>query len=218
METTGAWEDVAAELLDRLDLSPPIDPFDVVARMELDIRECSRATRPCIVAGVIMVPEGQRRERLGFSCLHEIGHVVGAEHGDSSEDAANAIAGCLLLPRLEYSRDMKATRWALPALKERHPHASFEVLARRIMSLREVVLVVADRAPERRSYRLRSSGMGSRCARPLPIERELVEAADESGEAQGPHDLVRAWPIVDGAARRVVLVGEVEALEMASGF
>lgn len=212
-----AWEGIAERLLEEHNLEPPIDPYDVVVALKLDVRISQRAMRPTILGRVIVVPAAQRPEREGFAVLHEIGHYIARQHGDSSEHAANALASSLLMPRTAYGRDVRDARWSLFELKRRHPHASYEALARRIVALREAILVVADRAPERRQYRIRSRALGPRLARPLPIEERLIEAADATGEVQGPCDLLRAWPIIDGDARRVLLVGDVETLEMASG-
>lgn len=216
MDDIAPWDSIASEVHDRIGTDGAVDPIFVAYALGLRVVVSSRIERASVIERTIIVPDGQRRERTGFSVLHEVAHLLLRTRGiEDSEPACDALAAALLLPRRALDRDLRST-WALPDLRERHPHASHEAIARRILALREAVVVVADRAPARRWKRLRSASLDLRLSIARRIERDLVDAADQSGEPEGPSDLVRAWPLRDGGARRVVLIAQADELEHAA--
>lgn len=120
-----AMEWAAAELLS--ELGNPQPPISAVA-----------LARRCRVAA----PAAGRDHARQWLVALELGHLALKRYG---HQAAVNVAEALLLPRKAFSADLLATRWDLRQLAAKHVHCSPELLARRIVSLRDACVAVWER-------------------------------------------------------------------------
>jgi len=189
-------EGLARELLERVGLEAPIDALDLAEALGLQVAYAS-ASHSAIFGRTILVPARARVSQLHWLAAHEIGHFVAREAGedDACDVVANYLAGALLLPRAQFERDLRRG-WDLRALMGRHPYAPAHAIAVRVVQLREASTAVYDQGRLRRRW-----------GRPLERERELVTSALETGDAVRIDDLTGAWPVFDGAHRRVIILG-----------
>jgi hypothetical protein len=219
-------------------VAPPVDAVAlarrlgmVVARDDVGAATRGRLVRPAGTAGqgVIFVADEPRPERRQWAVAHEIGESLAyrvfaelrldaAEAPERSrEEAANLLAGSLLLPRAWLERDGAAAEWDLLELKGRYTTASHEMIARRMLAMRPaVVMTVCDqgRATWRQSNVLpRAPGLTA-------AERDAWQAAHRTGASvrcergelpEGVED-VRAWAVhEEGWKREIVRMELAEA-------
>lgn len=148
----------------------------------------------------IVVPD-HRVERRAFAVLHELAHATLRNVGvPDDEKTVDTLASAVLLPRATIVDQILTLGPDVFALKARHPNASHEAIARRVVSLCGGALVVHDRSS--RGARSRTSGSVKR-----ELARKLILEAHASGEVVGNDD-ARAFPVRDGEWSRVLLVAQ----------
>lgn len=144
---------------------------------------------------VIWAPLKSRPTRQHGRIAHELGHGLLEEHGcdPCDEEAARYLAGALLLPRTPFLSDVRESDYDLWELERRHPNASAEMIICRMTQVSPAVASVWDGGRLHRSY-----GGGPEDAeivdRVLALEQPINDGA------------VRAWPVLDGVYRRVLVV------------
>jgi Zn-dependent peptidase ImmA (M78 family) len=168
----------------------------------------------CLGGEAVYYDATARSVRQHGSIAHECAHfVLRSSDEDDPEPAARYVAGALMLPRAAFDRDLRETAWNLDELRRRHPNVSAEMIARRVVELRDAVVTILDAG----KVRARVASPWSHAPAPkrlTPIERELLDAALASGEAQRANDLLSAWPVFDGRWRRVIVVAETRQLSL----
>ena len=187
-------------------LAPPVDAFDVAARLGLVVATDAPAVTAAIrsprarfvrlgAAGgpqpTILLADDPRPERRHWAVAHEIGehqaHLVFDHLGLSPADAepaareavANRLAGCLLLPRDWFLADGADCAWDLFELKARYATASHEMVARRMLEMPPPAIITLfdhDRPQWRRS------NVPGRTPPLSPAERDARQAAHDCGE------------------------------------
>jgi Zn-dependent peptidase ImmA (M78 family) len=218
--------------------SPPVDALVVAQRLGLIVAHDDRtACRGRFVRladrargsdglGTIVVGPAERPEREQWAVAHEIGESVAhrvfealgvrAETApdDTRELVANHLANCLLLPRCWFADDGRAADWDLAVLKERYATASHELVARRMLEMREpIVITLCDMG----RIHWRRSNLPARVPRLSPEEHELWQQTHATGLAASATldpsatglERVRAWPIHEPDWKREILRSEV---------
>jgi hypothetical protein len=211
-------EELAREALEMApDVCVPVNPKKLAKCLGLSVhRLTEKAPDGCeglLVGTKIFVDYAQRAERRQFSIAHEIGHHLLRTHGlPDTENNADYIASAVNLPRLDFEPDLKrygCTRygWDLIALRARHRHASFEAIARRIVSMREARAVVFD-------WPL----LGQRKAGWYTVPWDHAPTADEklaanearaSGAPVPLHSGLTAWPVLQHDWHRVITIASL---------
>jgi Zn-dependent peptidase ImmA (M78 family) len=165
-------------------------------------------------AGVIRANTRARHVRLHGLIAHELGHhLLRIERADS-EDGARYVAGALMLPRESFDRDLTRTAWSMPRLRALHVNASAQMIATRIVQLRDAVATIID--GKRITTRVHSPWIApdDRLKRFTKWERELAARALEQGAEVRGDELCYAVPLVDGMHQRVIVVCELEQLSL----
>lgn len=213
------WEGVAAGHLEAANIGAPVDPWLVAWSLDLKVKAGPRGAGGylCLERATIYVDPDERIERQGFRIAHECAHAILIDAGMSDhERACDAVASCLMLPRIDFMRDRRRTGGCLLGLRELHPWASCEAIARRMLSVEHGIAWVWDvEGPRRRLYKIVSPGLRWALREPTPIEWEALRGALETGEPCEPRGGVRAWPIVEPGFVRVVSVAAFDVLEVA---
>lgn len=196
------WEGIARDVLEGTFCEdPPVDAFELAACCGLGIQ--SRGGPASIFGDVIRVDMRMRKTRQHGQVAHEIGHwALRRAQAENTEDGARYIAGALMLPWLAFGRDLRETSWQLSELTRRHPNASAEMIARRIVQLRGGFASIWDRG--RAPILL---GPAPRSA-PFPWERELEAAARKDRVERRLGATSWALPLNERPWFRVVVVGE----------
>lgn len=190
-------EGIARELLEGCGISSPVDIRLLAHRCGLELRPWGKSYGQLTTDGVIRYPLKVRETRQAFTIAHEISHwaIARAGEDDRDEAAADYLAGALMLPRETFLRDLAETDWALDALQLRHPHASAQGIVVRMTQVSPATASVWDHGRLHRVYGEHD----------IEEARRLVDLALELEEPieVGP---ARAWPVLDGAWRRVLVV------------
>lgn len=207
------WEGVAQAVHDETGIEAPVSAFELADACGLQLVAGPRGGAR-LVGDQVHFDVTARPVRQHGLVAHEVAHWVLQEHGEpDDEGAARYTAGALMLPRQSFDRDLRATAWDLHALRARHLHCSAELIARRIVELRDAVVSVLDNGKVR--ARVWSPWVAEpRLQRLTRVERELVDAALTSGEVERAHELLSAYPIFDGSYRRVIVVAELQQLSL----
>ncbi len=213
-------EGVARSAHDETGIGAPVSAFDLAAAYGL-VCVPDRRANAVLDGDVIRFDATARLVRQHGLIAHEVAHyllrlreadIASVEQEGLEEFAANYTAGALMLPPARFDKDLRDTAWDLEQLRARHPNASAEMIARRITQRRDAVISVLDRG--RLRVRVASPWLEQPRPRLTPIERDLADAALETGEAQRANDLLSAWPLFDGLHRRVIVVAEAQQLGM----
>lgn len=186
--------------------SPPVDPFLCCRAAEMKIirtrRHLKHGGGAFIPPDTILIDSRATVERQGASALHELSHAVMRAAGEEDDEASvGYLTAALMLPRTEFDRDLRRG-WDLRALKKKHAHASFEMIARRVVDLRAAVVTVfisgmlRYRWPDRRA---------------TPIERALAEDA-AAARADVTAEWGSAWWCGPPPYERVIVVADSTAL------
>ncbi len=153
--------------------------------------------------------------RRNWRFCHELAHIL-LGHTDiqminpEMEREADASAVELMLPIAEFRQAMK--EMDIPALKERFPHASWEVIARRWINERQAVLTIYDNgrltgryAPEDMAFPARPGAAEIDLVRECSEKRQhLRRGADETEGLD-----LQAYFVDDGrGVERVLLLTE----------
>lgn len=212
-----AWEGVASAVHNETGLEAPIDAFDLADHCGLRIEPGPRGTAS-LDGDVIRYDVSARPVRQHGMVAHETAHHVLRLHAEPDpEPAARYVAGALMLPRATFDRDLRETAWDLERLRAKHLNCSAEMIARRIVELRDAVVTVLDNGKVRtRVYSpwIAEWAGAPRLLRLSRVERELVDAALETGEVQREGELLAAYPVFDGVHRRVIVVAEAKQLSL----
>lgn len=225
---------VVDELLDEADVRcPPVDAIAIAKKLgiavALDDRQQGRARYVRLGgrwsersrATILLRPE-PRFERRHWAVAHEIGehvaHRVFARWGadpvetaaDAREQAANWLAGRLLLPTAWFEADAAACGWDLFALKAQYRTASHELIARRMLECRPTVVISIF---DQRRISFRRGNIPGHVPPPLPAEIECWNSIRGRGRPQrtrqGPN-IVQGWPIHEEGWEREILRMEIE--------
>ena len=221
-------DQLAEEILEAVGcLTPPIDAFDVAAKIGLkvavDTRQTARArfarlaTPHGIGRGSILVRPEPRAERLQWAVAHEIGESVAArafarldldpraESPSLREAIANQLAGRLLVPSFCFADDMVEFGADLLMLKHRYATASHELIARRMLDLPlPSALTIFDNG----RVTLRAANTGRRRPPLAPVEiecRELVLASQCVERLDAPPLHAVCWPVYEQHWQREIL-------------
>lgn len=209
-------EGAAAEALERSKQGAPVSAFRVARGLGLEIEPWSGSGAQLNLDQMLIeVNPRARPVRQHGLIAHEIGHYLLRITSGlvDSEAAARYLAGALLLPRWDFDVDLRRTGWSFARLRERHPNASAEMIARRIVELRDAVATILDNGKVTR--RVVTEGIvDPRVRRMTRWERELADAALAMGEEVRGDELCYAVPIIDGQWRRVIVVCELEQLSL----
>lgn len=214
-EDVGIWEGVARDFHESTGIGAPVSAFDVAAALDLPCIPDARGSAWLDAAGIHYDPTARHVRQHG-NVVHESAHVLldAAKvelPDDPEETAVKYTAGAVMLPRVQFSQDVRATAWDLDQLRLRHPNASAEMIARRLTQVREAVITVFDQGRVHR--RIASPGMAAP-QRVTPIELELADAALGHGKPARANALLGAWPLLDGRHRRVVVIAEARQLAL----
>ena len=167
---------------------------------------------------LIQVNRDHRPERQNFSALHELAHYVLGHPENNHTNAlwekdANEWASDVMLPDEEFRRYSYED---LDAIKEAFPHASYEVIARKLARRNGWILTIYDRPPDSPlTLYLRLPPERLNCPEyPIPQEREAVNKTLENKSHQTieyPDLILYAYYIDDPPTgyERVILLTEV---------
>lgn len=191
-------EGLARELLTETATDPPVDALRLAAQCGLEVRAIGGSEASIdLDRGVLHAPLRARPTRLHGRVAHELGHWLlfrdGLNHHD--EDAATYLGGCLLLPRETFLRDMKETDWDLDALQLRHPNVSAQAIVVRMTQVSPATASVWDHG---RLHRVYGEHDIEEARRLVDLALELEEPIEVG--------MVRAWPVIDGRWRRVLVL------------
>jgi hypothetical protein len=212
LDLAETWEGVATAVHDATGIDAPVSAFDLATAYGLVCVAGARGTA-CLRDDVIRYDASARPVRQHGYVVHEVAHYVLRLHGEADpEDAVGYTAGALMLPRATFDRHLRSTGWDLLELRELHPNASAEMIARRITQVREAIVTVVDQG--RLKARIASPWMTEPSRRLSLLEREIVDEALASGNVQRAGNLLSAYPFFDGAHRRVIVVADAEQLSL----
>jgi hypothetical protein len=238
-ELASGLDSVAEEILVEAGVErPPVDAMAVARALgitlALDDRQQGRARyvrlgdrRSKGTRATILLRPEPRHERRHWAVAHEIGehvaHRVFERWGcdpietaaNAREQAANWLAGRLLLPTAWFAADGVECGWDLFALKACYTTASHELIARRMLECRPTVVIsIFDQ--QRISFR--RSNLPGRVPPPLPAEircwSNIHQRQCPSKEHEGT-SLIQGWPIHEMGWEREILRMEVEPWGMA---
>jgi hypothetical protein len=192
---------------------PPIDAFDLADRLGLRV-ELADIAEARLVGDVIQVNRYLRRERKHGKVAHELGHYLIKRDAKlvDSEWSASFVAGSLLLPRTEFVRDLRETHWDVGALRAKHINCSAELIAKRIVSVRNAAVTIWDNG--KLKERVISPELPKGYKRLSKFERELAARVLASGESEQAGNLQWGFAIFSGAWKRVITVCEAEQLAL----
>lgn len=236
-EFSAALDGVADEVLEEARVAaPPVDALIVAGRLGIGVAwdagqdgrgryvrlrgRSHRKPRPAI----LIRPE-PRPEREHWTVAHEIGEhvahrVFAAMAVDPAEaptgareTVANRLAGRLLLPRRWLEEDVAECGWDLAELKLRHPSASHELIARRMLEFPpSVIVTIYDQG----QITFRRSNVQGRVPAPSDMEARVWRHVHDSGQSASEQDAttdVHGWPVHEPEWRREILrttIGEPE--------
>lgn len=213
-ESQAAWEGVADELLTETGWDePPVDAYDLAACCGVRVVDV-KGPGAALHRDTIFVDRRARLVRRHGHIAHELGHWALRRGGeDDTEAGARYLAGALMLPRRAFDRDL-AESWAMERLRARHLNASVEMIARRIVALREGVATIFDNGTLKR--RVVSPWVAGRFPKATSFERHLAAQCLASGTTVEIDSMLYAVPVFDLEAgwRRVVVVAEAEQLSL----
>lgn len=160
----------------------------------------------------IEVCGGYRKERQHFHVAHELAHVALRTAGEEdSESAADYVGAAIMLPRRAFDRDLKESAWDMRELRAKHVNCSAEVIARRIVTMRDAAVCIFDNG--KLKTRVFSPWLSDGFRRISSFEKDLAERVLESGETEKAGELLWGFPVFsDDGWRRVITVCEAEQL------
>jgi len=233
-ELAAGLDRVAEKLLADVGIrTPPVDAFAVARALGIalvwDDRQEGRARyvrlsdrRAGTARATILLRPDPRFERQQWAVAHEIGehmacHVF-AQWGvdpretgtDARETVANNLAGRLLLPTAWFTADAAACRWDLIVLKARYRTASHELIARRMLECRPLVIISIF---DQRKIIFRRSNVPGRAPSPSTAEMECwrdVHCGRPSRQAHAGPRLIQGWPIHEDGWKREILRTELD--------
>jgi hypothetical protein len=210
----GAWEASALALRREFCLSgPPVNAFEIAEVCGLKLVPSLERRSSLSPQGELRYPTSEYRVRQQGIVAHQMGHWTLRWLGEKDSDrGAHWVAGALMLPKLHFDRDLWTTSWDLRELRAKHLNVSAEMIARRIVQLRDAVVTIFDHG--RVKVRVASPWLGGQFKRLSRFERNLAEICFETEEVLRAGELLWAFPIVEGGHRYVVLVCEAAQLSL----
>jgi hypothetical protein len=191
---------------------PPVNSFAVAKALGFRVFASPMAGAR-LVGATIEVCAKYRRERQQFHVAHELAHVGLRWCGlEANETSCDYVAGAVLLPRREFDRDLKETAWDVRALRAKHVNASAEVIARRIVTMRDAVACIFDNG--KLKTRVVSPWLPEGYRRISAFERSLADEVLENGATVHAGNLVWGFAVFSGNWRRVITVCEAEQLAL----
>lgn len=212
------WEGTAARGLATAMAATPVSAYVVARGNGLEIEPYDGPGAELDAGrGIVKVNPKARRVRRHGLIAHEVGHWLLRQEKRDSERGAQYVAGAILVPGRDLSPALKLD-WSIRRIQSIHKNASAEVIAHRIVQMREQDAVAAVVDNGRLKKRIASAWlpdpMTKRLAKLTPLERRLVELAIDRGE-EVREGLSCAYPILDEPGhRRVVVVVELEQLSL----
>lgn len=216
-----ACDDVIDEVIDELEIeNPPVDAFDVARRMGVEIvydkRQINRARFKRLGGSpTIFLRPDERAERLQWAVAHELGeqmthrvfaklHHEGPVGGAMREQAANELAGRLLLPRRWFFEAVEQFDGDVLALKNRFETASHELILLGLLRWPDwSVVTVFDNQQVTRRF-----GNQGSAPRMTPVEHEVWDECHRTGrtvEREEAGVRVQAWAVHEGDWRRELM-------------
>lgn len=209
-------EGVAARALAEMNRAAPVDLIELAEDYGFEIRYSSEAS---VVGNVIHLDPSQRPERQRWQAGHELAHALleDADLDADDERAVEYLTSAMLLPWIDFGRDVRRCGRDPWKLKDLHPHASHEAIARRIVEVcGPAVLWVWDLGPGPRDenrYKVVSPGWRWPLRTPTPVEQEAMQLAlDAGGEPIATLGGVVAWAVIELPRRRVLCLSDGDAL------
>jgi Zn-dependent peptidase ImmA (M78 family) len=237
-EFAAALDACAAEVLWEAGVQgPPVDAVAVAEGLQLIVmRDYTMPHRGRFVrladreehgggVGTIVVGVAERPEREQWAVAHEIGESIAyrvfERLGVSFDEAlptarelvANRLANAILLPRRWFAVDGREHDWDLLELKERYSTASHELIARRMLEMRQpIVITVCDQG----RVNWRRSNVSSRPPELLDEEKSIWKAVNRTGlpmsetlDAETGLEKVCCWPVHELGWKREIIRSEI---------
>ncbi len=232
-ELAAAVYDLATQLLAEAGiLGPPVDAFQLARALGITVAldgvqagrarfvRLARGTRT-LVPTILLRPD-PRAERRHWAVAHEVGeHAVWRLFAalqvdpreatpNAREQAANWLAGHLLVPQAWLAVDGPACDWDLLELKARYRTVSHELIARRMLDFPAPVVVTIF---DQRQLTFRAGNRGSRRPPLSSIETRCWQEAhrsDRPAQCAEENRRVRAWPIHEAHWKREILRTDLE--------
>jgi hypothetical protein len=211
-DALAALEGVAEDVLGETGVSAPVDAFELADLCGLEV--AYGATRGAHLDGqrIVLAPGARRVREHGLVAHETAHHLLDRAAEENSEMGARYLSGALMLPRREFERDLRRS-WNVTEHRAKPVNVSAEMIARRLVQLRDGVATVIDQG--RVKARVASPWLLSpSLGRLSRWERELADEALRSGEPVQGDDLVWACPFIDGPWERVVVVAELDQLSL----
>lgn len=192
------------------DPDPPMNAFSIAGALGIKVVSADiRAAK--LVGDTILLAKGAREVRQHGLIAHELGHWALLKAGNEDpESAASYVGAALMLPQRPFSVDLRATGWDVRALRAKHVHCSAEMIARRIVALRDAVVAVWDQG--KLTTRIVSPWLPEGYRRISKFERDLAAEVLASGETINAGNLLWGFAVFEGDYKRVITVCEAEQL------
>lgn len=197
------WEGVAEAFAADVGIHHHVHPRVIAAAYGLELAPVAdRSGRhSCVRGNVIRVPALARPERLAGVLAHELGHVALEHHGEEdSEHAASFVGAALLVPRSSLLVALRCAGPDLCALRQPFPHASAELLARRVADVAPYHVSIID------GRRVRTHA--PHVTWPVLVDARTTQAALHEGYAEDTR--TRAWRVGDAERPRVIAITALE--------
>ncbi len=206
------WEACAEQLRGELAVDDRhMHPRILVAKCGLGLVEGIRKTA-CWTGGVIVVDGTARPSRQAGRMVHELGHfTLDRYNEEQSERGASAVGAAILVPRRALDSALKRRGGDFEAVRADFEHASAELLARRIVDVREAVVTIAD--GRRIRARVSSPWLPEPRAGLAKDEARVLRAVLEE-RRQIDEGWIRGVPVFEPGYDRVILIAEAEQLAL----
>lgn len=213
------WEGIAEAHLNEACIGTPVNPWLIAWSLDLRVRTGPPGVGGFLddIAGIIYVDPAERVERQGFVVAHECAHALLRDHRQpGTEHACNGLASCLMLPRIDFTRQVRKANGCLVRLRELNPWASNEAIIRRRTSIDPYVAWIWDvEGPRPGMYSIVSPGIRWPFDEPTRYESEALHAALDAREPVEPVGGIRAWPIIEPGAVRIISLASFDVLTAA---
>lgn len=173
----------------------------------------TRGIAGCWLGRRVYYDHTARPERQTGTIAHELGHFALDRYNEEQSERGAAYTGAaILVPRRAIDGVLRRVGWDMDALRADFPHASAELLARRIADVREAVVTIVD---GRRIKARVSAPWLPPPSTGLTREERRVLAVAMTERRQIDEGWIRAIPVIDpDQAPRVILIAEREQLEL----
>jgi hypothetical protein len=140
-DQVGAWEAAALDVLEQLGRPPaPIDSLLLTLSVGLELAPTTTPAAMLVGRHVMLWP-GFSPRQIRWNAAHELGHWALMQRGIADPElAADGVGRALVLP--QYAFDPDVAGWHVGELQRVHHLCSLEVIARRVLSLRDACLSI----------------------------------------------------------------------------